>query len=127
MVVLDANIIIDHLRTKGKESRFRQIKRSHNKELFAISMISVQELYVGKSTRDKNEILVLTTLLSQLKILPYAYETARKAGEIARDLVQDIELADAAIAATSILHEAKLATLNTKDFRGIKELQLLEM
>ena len=64
----------------------------------------------------------LLATISPLKILPYTYEVAQLAGEIARDLEFPIELADAAIAATTILNGGTLLTLNKKDFSGIKEL-----
>ena len=125
MVILDTNIIIDHLRlTKAKESYLIKISRQIPKEKLAISMITVQELYEGQSTKkDKIEQYMLA-VISPLKILPYTYETAKLAGQIARDLKQSIELADAAIAATAILNSTSLFTLNQKHFKNIKELQL---
>lgn len=65
--------------------------------------------------------------ITPLKILAYAYETAKLAGQIARDLDRPIELADTAIAATAILNHAKLLTLNQKDFRSIPKLNLLSI
>jgi predicted nucleic acid-binding protein len=54
MVVLDTNIIIDHLRqSKKKETHLTKIAKQKPKEELAISMVSVQELYEGKSTKDK--------------------------------------------------------------------------
>ena len=62
-------------------------------------------------------------MISQLKILPYTHDVAKYAGEIARDLNSPISLADAAIAATTLLNKARLLTLNKKDFQGIKNLE----
>ena len=124
MVILDTNIIIDHLRLqkKGRDSELMKIARLKPKEVLALSMISVQELYEGQSTKDENMEQYLLATISPLKILPYTYEVAQLAGEIARDLEFPIELADAAIAATTILNGGTLLTLNKKDFSGIKEL-----
>lgn len=61
---------------------------------------------------------------SPLKILPYTYEVAQLAGQIAIDLDQPIELADAAIVATTILNGASPQTINRKYFIDIKNLQL---
>ena len=61
-----------------------------------------------------------------MNILPYSYEVAQMAGRIARDHKQPIEFPDAAIAATAIVNNASLFTLNQKDFKGIKELELME-
>lgn len=88
----------------------------------AISVISIQELYEGKSTREKDKEEHLLATIAPLKILPYNYEVAQLAGEIARDLDYPIELADAAIAATAIVNGALLFTLNKRHFKGIKDL-----
>ena len=126
MVVLDTNIIIDHLRLQDrkKESKLLHIARQKPKEILAISIISIQELYEGRSTKDQEKEQYLLATISPLKILPYTYEVAQVAGEIARDLSHPIELADAAIAATTILNGSTLLTSNTKDFEGIKDLEL---
>lgn len=126
MVILDTNVIIDHLRQpKTKESYLVKIAKQKPKETLAISIISIQELYEGKSTKDEEKEQYLLATICPLKILPYTYEVAQLAGEIARDLSRSIELADAAIAATVILNGSQLFTLNRKDFHGIKALEIL--
>lgn len=124
MVILDTNIIIDHLRLQkaGQDSELMKIARFKPKEVLALSIISVQELYEGRSTRDEHLEQYLLATISPLKILPFTYEIAQLAGEIARDLDRSIEFADAAIAATTILNGGMLLTLNKKDFIGIKDL-----
>lgn len=124
MVILDTNIIIDHLRlqNKNQDSLLMVLVKKHPKEDIAISMITIQELYEGSSTNDTHKEQFLLATISPLKILPYTYEVAQLAGEIARDLERPIELADAAIAATTILNGGKLATLDKTDFRGIQRL-----
>lgn len=124
MVILDTNIIIDHLRLeqKQKDSQLMKIAKQKPKEVLALSIISVQELYEGRSTQDSQKEQYLLATISPLKILPYTYEVAQLAGEIARDLNRPIELADAAIAATAILNGSSLLTTNKKDFTGIKNL-----
>lgn len=127
MVILDTNIIIDHLRLQDKqaESKLMAITKTKSKEVLAISMITIQELYEGRSTKDPQKEQYLLATISPLKILPYGYETAKLAGEIARDIGRPIELADSGIAATAILNGCELATLNLKDFSGIDNLSLL--
>lgn len=124
MVVLDTNIIIEHLRfsTKG-ETALMRIAKKITKENLAISIITVQELYEGKSAGEKQKEDYLLSTITPLKILPYDYETAQLAGEIARGFEQPIEFADAAIAATAIINGAFLHTLNKKHFQGIIGLQ----
>ena len=123
MVILDTNIIIDHIRQPvAKETHLMKIAQKVAKENLAISLISVQELYEGRSTREKDKEEYLLATISPLKILSYNYEVAQLAGEIARDLSQSIELADAAIAATTIINGASLFTLNKRHFKDIKDL-----
>ncbi len=126
MVILDTNIIIDHLRLSGNEdSQLTKVAKQKPKEVLAISMITVQELYEGRSTRDSQKEQYLLATISPLKILPYTYEVAQLAGEIARDLNRPVEIVDAAISATTILNGASLLTLNKKDFDGMQNLQLI--
>ncbi len=123
MVILDTNIIIDHIRQpEAKDTHLMKIAQKVAKENLAISVITIQEFYEGRSTRNKEMEEYLLATISPLKILPYNYEVAQLAGEIARDLNQPIELADSAIAATAIINGAFLFTLNKKHFRNIKEL-----
>lgn len=127
MVVLDTNIIIDHLRQRSDDTVLLKIARRIAKENLAISVISVQELYEGKSAADKTKEEYLLATISPLKILPYTYEAAQVAGEIARELVRPIEFADAAIAATAIINNTQLATLNKRDFQTVKDLEFYNL
>lgn len=124
MVILDTSVIIDHLRTRGK-GYLLDIAKGIPKQNLAISTITIQELYEGQSTKDERKEKDMLSVISPLTILPYTFETAQLAGEIARDLARPIELADSAIAATAIQNGAALATLNKKDFVGIESLELI--
>lgn len=124
--MLDTNIIIEHLRLKRPaKSRLLALVENKPKEVLAISMITVQELYEGQSTKNDQKEQYLLATISPLKILPYNYEVAKLAGEIARDIKRPIELADAGIAATAIINGCELLTLNIKDFYAIDKLRLL--
>lgn len=124
MVILDTSVIIDQLRRPPKESYLFKLAQKLSKESFALSVLSVQELYGGESTRDTRREERMLATISPLKILPYTFEVAQLAGEIVRDLNRTIEFADAAIAATAIVNGGQLATLNKKDFLGIEDLEL---
>lgn len=124
MVVVDTNIIIDHLRLPpGSETHFSKILKLKPDEIFCISVISIQELYQGKTSLEFSRENDILKTLAVLEILPYDFTTAKRAGGITRDSKNPIGLADAAIAATAIINNAKLATLNKKDFQGIKALE----
>lgn len=128
MVILDTNIIIDHLRqvNKNKETRLIEIAREHHQDQLGISMISIQELYEGKSTSFHQGEQQLLAIVSSLKIFSYTLAVAKKAGELARELSRPIEFADVAIAATCIVNHAKLATFNEKHFLKIPRLEIVK-
>lgn len=125
MVILDTNIIIDHLRLPpGQTSRLAAYVASHPKDTLALCMVSVQELYEGRSTTDPVKEKDLLSTIAPLRIMPYTYEVAKLAGELARDSKKPVELADAAIAATAIINSCKLFTLNVQDFTHFIGLEL---
>jgi predicted nucleic acid-binding protein len=124
MVILDTSILIDHFRQLTGVSKFAQFLESYPHQEPAISMVTIQELYEGQSTKDasKEEVLLLT--LAGIKVLPYSFDIAKSAGMISRDLGRPLALADSAIAATAITHHCPLFTLNLKDFQPIPNLKL---
>ncbi len=124
MVIIDTNIIIDHLRSSNGSSKLIELIENHPEEELGISIITIQELYEGKSTKKSEKETDMLATIGQVQILPYDYNTAKKAGELARDLKNPIELADAAIAATAIINGAPLYTINIKHFQNIPDLKL---
>lgn len=124
MVILDTNILIDALRKKHGVTLLEEILKTTPREDISISVISIQELYQGKSVMDVEKETEMQTLLAPLKILPYSYEVAKQAGELVRAKNFEITFADAAIAATAIVNHIPLYTLNQKDFLRIPNLIL---
>lgn len=126
MVVLDTNILIDYIRRpKSDDSYLVKLIKSELPHNLSISIITVQELYVGQSSKIAQKEQFFLTIINSLRILPYEYKVARRAGEIMRDSKYKIGFADAAIAATAIINKASLATLNKKDFQEIKDLEFV--
>ena len=126
MVILDTSVLIDYLRRSEKvDSLLPEFIQLHQKDKTAISILTIQELYAGKSSKEMKKEQRFLKVVSLLEILPYTYETAKLAGEIVRDLGKPMGFPDAAIAATAILNKAKLLTLNKKDFHLIKNLKLI--
>lgn len=95
------------------------------KRKLAISVLTVQELYSGKSSREFTKEQPFLKLIGKTELLPYIYETAKLAGCLVRDSDKSFGFPDAQIAATAILNKASLLTLNKKDFKGIKGLKLI--
>lgn len=121
-ILLDSSVIVDFARVKNKDSTLLQSLVNQNYNLY-ISIITHTELFAGKSIWErssaKNE---LETLLSEMNILPLEENISVKAGEIKAKY--NLDLIDAIIGATSILHNLDLVTLNTKDFGKIKGIKL---
>lgn len=126
MVILDTSVIIDHLRRSVDESVLVKLFELYPREAFALSVLSVQELYEGMSTKNEKKENYMLSTISTLEIVPYTVDIATRAGKIARDSQILIDLADAAIAATCIQNDAPLYTLNTKHFRTIPTLKLFQ-
>jgi predicted nucleic acid-binding protein len=126
VVVLDTNVIIDYIRQPASaDSHLVKFIQSNPTQDLAVSIITVQELYVGQSSKSLMEEQLFLKIIEPFKIVPYEFETAKLAGKIMRDSKIPVFFADAAIAATTILNKAKLFTLNKKDFQGAKELKLI--
>lgn len=126
-MIFDTNIIIDHIRQRGSQkSSLENFATANSDEQFALSTISVQELYQGRSTRDELREQILLSNIAPLIILPYTYEVAELAGKLSRDHARALEFPDAAIAATALVNGAGLYTLNRKDFADIEGLVLYE-
>lgn len=121
-VLVDTSIIIDFLRQKDK-SKTIQIKLEQSQIPLHVSIITHTECFSGKSIWEKAEAFqVLKSLFSDIKILPLEEEISEKAGQIRAKYNKNI--ADAIIAATSIIHNLDLATLNTKDFKKVDGIKL---
>ena len=126
MVVLDTSIIIDHLRLQERQpSHLERLFSEFSQEELGLSVISLQELFEGQSTRDAKGLSRLIATIQPLTVLEYTTETAKLAGELARDLPTQISFADAAIAATALQEGCELATLNNKHFSQIPRLKLV--
>lgn len=126
MVVFDTSVVIDHIRQpQGSRSLLKETIQNQPLEVFAISMITIQELFQGKSSALSEERNILLDAISSFELLPYTFAVAQTAGELSRDLQRNMQFADAAIAASALINRAKLVTLNKKDFQGIGGLELL--
>lgn len=124
-VVIDTNIIIDHIRLprKGK-SPFEIIVENLSFDSL-ISTATIQELFVGQSSVREDQETKIRKIINSIQTLDITPEIAELAGQIMRDVKPQMQFADAQIAATAILNKASLFTLNKKDFKGIKKLKLI--
>ncbi|TFF40065.1 type II toxin-antitoxin system VapC family toxin [Mucilaginibacter psychrotolerans] len=120
-MVVDTSLIIEHVRSKNKlNTTLYQI--SNQPDLF-VSAITIYELYMGVKSKTMDDDIKL--VLSNLTVLPFSNEVALKAAEIYHDLKKQnklIEFRDIFIAATCIVNELPIATLNKKHFQRIEGL-----
>lgn len=71
MVILDTTIIIDHLRLQGSQKSFlRKLEEKYSKDLLAVSILTIQELYSRQSTKDQKKKSTSSQLLDRSKSYP---------------------------------------------------------
>ena len=111
-LLLDTDVLVDYFRGRIEALAYLRARS----EPILISAITVAELYAG--VREGEERRGVEQFLALLEIIPVDAEIARKGGLYRRDYgpSHGIGLADALIAATAELHQAKLVTLNARHF-----------
>ncbi len=123
-MVADTGIFIEHLRAKDKLST-TLYKISESTDIY-VSAVTVYELYLGATNKDKErDVRVIT---ENFTVLPFTDTVAQKAAELYHKLRlsnQMIEFRDIFIAATCIVHELPIVTLNKKHFKRIHGLKIL--
>lgn len=123
-MVVDTSIFIEHLRAKDKlKTSLYQI--SEQTKIF-ISAVSIYELYMGATTKEKeNDIILLT---EDLEVLSFTDSVSIKAADIYHELRRSnkmIEFRDIFIAATCLVYELPILTLNKKHFKRVKGLDII--
>ncbi len=118
MQLVDTNVFIDHFRNYPHATAFFESLSEEN----IFSAISEAELISGQQCallEKKNDIL---QFLGRWRKIEVSNQIAVLAGDLVRE--HTIELADAIIAATALVHKAELLTRNVKHFSMIKDLSV---
>ena len=123
-MVIDTNIFIEFLRSKNKKgTTLFKIPDAQTKN---ISSITLFELYSGATSKVKwNEVIKITR---EVNILPVTEEIAIESAKIYQELKAKnkiIEYRDIMIAATTIVHQQSLLTLNRKHFSRIPNIEFV--
>lgn len=122
-MVIDTGIFIEFLRAKDK-TKTSLYKLPDEANIF-ISAVTYYELMIGATTEEKrNDIKLLT---EDLSILPFNADVAAKASEIYHLLKKSnslIEFRDIFIAATCLVNDVEILTLNKKHFERIEGLRM---
>ena len=119
-LLLDTNILIDHLRGEPLATKLLQDIET-GRARGSISVITEAEILAARAL-SRQQLREIDALLSILPKLAVTSRVARTAAHFARSYA--IELADALIAATASVAHATLVTRNLKHFRPIKELHV---
>ena len=118
-IVADTSVLIDFLRAKeADKSLFYQLNQEN---YLIISLITVAELYSGKSAQTKSGKTRLNSVFEGLEIKIPDMEDALRAGEI-RYRYQ-LGIMDAFIASLALKLNIPLITLDQKAFSRIKNLK----
>lgn len=124
-MVIDTGIFIEFLRAKNKEKTLLNL--IPDTENIYLSSITLYESLMGATTSEKK--IDIDLLTSDIPILPFDDESAKKAGQIYHKLRKSnkmIEFRDIFIASTAITHQLPLLTLNDKHFVRINGLTLVD-
>lgn len=125
MYLLDTDILIDFFRSRQhRRTFFHYLLQSQEK--LAISVVTLTELYAGKSTTDQDKMAEIDGLKSEAGLCFFSLtpKIAKLAGVIIRDSNYNTSFTDATIAATAIYKQIPLITSNTKHFEKIAKLVL---
>ncbi|MGB8889628.1 MAG: type II toxin-antitoxin system VapC family toxin [Candidatus Korobacteraceae bacterium] len=119
-VLVDSDILIEVTRGRDQEILSRWDELSQSEDVILYSPVTAAELWTGARPREHE---TLNRLFRALLGAPINGETGRQAGEYMRQYRKShgVELGDALIAATAILHQADLWTRNRKHY-PMKEL-----
>jgi predicted nucleic acid-binding protein len=122
-MVVDTSIFIEYLRAKDKKKS--QLFSIPDSTQLYISSVTMYELLMGATDENKQKDIKLLT--EDLPVLPFDESVSRKAAEIYHQLRLEnnmIEFRDIFIAATCLVFELPLITLNKKHFQRIKGLNV---
>ena len=125
MVILtDTNIIIEHLRVEKKETTTFHKLFITERHISAITLITVSEIWQGRSMEESKNRRIVEELLLGLQIIVPNLDIAKKAGDLMRESNYRLNFPDGNIAACAIYYNLPLLSKNKKDFAGIKGLRV---
>lgn len=123
MILFDTNVIIE---TYRRNQAIISLIKLMDYDKIVISDVTISELFYG--ARNGKELKDIEKDLLRFRAIPINIEISRMTTELIYQfsLSHNLALADALIASTAIYHNFELFTLNTKDFKFIKDLKLYQ-
>jgi predicted nucleic acid-binding protein len=121
MILCDTNILIEFYKNNPQ---ITQELRQLGLNQLTISVVTQAELYFGAF--NKTELNKIKKHLSAIHILPIDVSTSNEFLNLVESysLSHKLSIPDALIAATALVHQLELYTLNTRDFQFIPGLKL---
>ncbi len=121
MILCDTNILIEFYKNNRQISA---VLRDIGPKNLAISAVTTAELYYG--ALNKQELRQIKKHLALLHTYPITLPISNSFLTLMEDYVlgHKLSLPDALIAATALVHDVTLYTLNRKDFHYIPGLEL---
>lgn len=116
-VLLDSNIVIYSL--QSYQENLRKWLENHIAIVSAITQLEV----LGYYNITLKEIDFATRYLSFCEIVPIDERIILKSIELRQN--KKMSIGDAIIAGTALIHKLPLATANTKDFKHLENLELI--
>ena len=122
MVLCDTNILIHVF--NGRQYTIDKLQEI-GLEQVALSVVTVMELYQGMS--NKTELLQIKRKLKYFDVVEIDNETSKLATRLIENfrLSHNLQIPDALIGATAVIHQIALYTYNTKDFNFIPGIILI--
>jgi predicted nucleic acid-binding protein len=125
MILLDTSVLVEMFRKKDKTKTFFSQLLERETE-FAVSAITRHEILIGSNETQTD---YWNKFLKFIDVLPFDVGSSTCAVNFYKDLKrknQLIDLADLAIAATAIAYSLPIATTNTKHFKRVAGLTIIE-
>lgn len=121
-VVVDSSILIEKIRWGSKYYDQLLELEKLGEIIIYIPVVVITELWAGKSMFRKKDSQIVEHLISTMRRIDIDERIARLSGELVRSV--NIQPIDALIAASAVINDSQLATLNTKHFKNINGLKL---
>lgn len=127
LIVLDTSVLIDYFRRTSKQNTtFYQLVAA-KQYTFAASVITEYEIYVG-ATLDQQAFW--DKFFAKVRLLDFDSHCAKEAVEIQKQLKKNnqmIAIPDLLIGSTAKNKGLRVATTNTKHFKRIAGLQIVDL
>jgi len=122
MVLCDTNIFINAF--NGNRTTIEQLRETGLDQV-AISVITLMELYQGMG--NKAELAQMKRKMRYYDVVDIDIATSKLAADLVENykLSHILQIPDAIIAATAVIHQIPLFTYNVKDFAFIPGIKLI--